>query len=447
LVKEAKQLGTDAWKELPPGTLPSLENHELLKKKVKNMTDDYTELYNQFADPKFFQKDEWPFEFFDLPPKIQEAKREFRERIRQSQALSEVKGNFPKERIELISDVHNAPMNKEPITVAVTGAAGAIGYSILFKIASGQMFGPKQPVNLQLLELPQMQNALKGVEMELDDCAFPTLRNVVSTDRPEKAFEGVDYAILVGAQPRTKGMERGDLLLKNAEIFITQGKALNVSSKKSNTRVLVVGNPANTNTLICQRTATSIPPENFQAMMRLDHNRALAQISEKTGCRVQDIERFIVWGNHSATQYPDLSHALIKGELASHVIKDKEWISKTFIPTVQQRGAAIITARGASSAASAGSAAVDQIYSWHYGTGGEWMSAAVYSDGEYGVTKGLFYSYPVVFNDKKWAIVRDLPIDQFSAEKMEISNKELKSELDAISHLVGKSQGPLRFKI
>uniref|UniRef100_A0A6B2LA20 Malate dehydrogenase n=1 Tax=Arcella intermedia TaxID=1963864 RepID=A0A6B2LA20_9EUKA len=286
------------------------------------------------------------------------------------------------------------------------------------------------------MELPQAQNALKGVEMELLDCAFPTLQKVIITDSPEKAFENVDYAFLVGAQPRTKGMERGDLLMKNAEIFATQGKALNVAAKGADTRVLVVGNPANTNALIASHHARSIPKSNFIAMTRLDHNRALAQVAEKAKVPLSAISRVIIWGNHSATQFPDLSHAFIGEELALNVVKD-DWYKKDFIPAVQQRGAKIIDARGASSAASAASSAMDTVFDWHFGTNAQWISAAVHSNGEYGVTPGLYYSYPVVFNDRReWDIVRNLPIDLFSAEKMELTHKELLSERDAVSKLL-----------
>jgi len=295
------------------------------------------------------------------------------------------------------------------------------------------VFGPKTPVILQLLELPQALNALKGVQMELVDCAFPTLQKVIITDKPEQAFEEVDYALLIGAQPRTKGMERGDLLLKNAEIFATQGKALNKSGKREGTRVYVVGNPANTNALIASHNAPNIPTKNFLAMTRLDHNRGLAKICEKTGAALSDISRFIIWGNHSATQYPDISHTLIKDRLAIDLI-DQKWLETTFIPGVQQRGAEIIKALGSSSAASAASAAIEGIHDWHFGTAAEWTSAAVYSSGDYGITPGIFYSYPVVFNDQRaWDIVRNLPISPFSAEKMEATHKELLQERDGVT--------------
>jgi len=294
-------------------------------------------------------------------------------------------------------------------------------------------------VILHLLELPQALNSLKGVEMELLDCAFPTLKSVVITDKPDKAFEGVDYALLVGAQPRTAGMERGDLLLKNAAIFATQGKSLNDFAKGANTRVVVVGNPANTNALIAAHHAKTIPRENFIAMTRLDHNRGLAKIAEKAHVHVEDISRFIIWGNHSATQFPDLSHTLLNNELALDVIKDDAWVRNVFIPGVQQRGAEIIKTRGASSAASAASSALDTAHDWHFGTNAKWMSAAVHSNGEYGITSGLYYSYPVVFNDhREWGIVRDLPIDEFAAEKMEATHKELLQERDGVSKFLAK---------
>jgi malate dehydrogenase len=323
-----------------------------------------------------------------------------------------------------------------PIRVAVTGASGAIGYALIFRIASGAIFGPKTPIRLQLLELPQVMNSLKGVEMELRDCAFPTLTEVVLTDKPEVAFEGVDYALLVGAQPRTKGMERGDLLLKNAEIFSTQGKALNTVAKGKDTRIVVVGNPANTNALIASRNAPKIPPENFSAMTRLDHNRGLAQLAGKTGCRVTDIQNFIIWGNHSATQFPDIEHTTICGRPAPEVVNDNDWVVKTFIPAVQQRGAAIIAARGASSAASAGSSLINAVRNWHYGTSGRVTSAAHVSKGEYGVEPGLFFSYPVSYSDGQWSILNGLTQSAFAQEKMKVTEAELKSERDAVAKLL-----------
>jgi len=339
-------------------------------------------------------------------------------------------------------DVHNAGVRaladtKNPIRVCVSGAAGAICYALLFRIASGSLFGPHVPVTLHLLELPAFLSKVKGVEMELRDSAFNVLRDVVITDNPDKAFEGVDYALLVGAQPRTAGMERGDLLFKNAEIFATQGKSLNKFAKGKDTRVLVVGNPANTNALIAQRNAPKIPIENFTSMTRLDHNRGVAQLAIKTGTAVTDIEHFVIWGNHSATQFPDISHATIKGKPARAVINDDNWVEKTFIPCVQKRGAEIIAARGASSAASAASSLVDAAIDFHYGTNGKWTSAGVYSNGEYGIQKGLFYSYPVIFdNHQKYSIVNNLPISEFSRKMMDITEKELISERDAIAKLL-----------
>jgi len=298
------------------------------------------------------------------------------------------------------------------------------------------MFGSSTPVILQLLELPQAMNSLKGVVMELDDCAFPLLRKVIATDDPNKAFEGVDWALLVGARPRSKGMERADLLKFNAEIFSIQGKSLDKWGKKDQTRVAVVGNPANTNALIASRNAPNIPPENFTAMTRLDHNRGLAQLAEKTGFKTTEIKRFSIWGNHSATQYPDISHTIIDGKSGREVIKDEKWIVDNFIPTVQQRGAAIIAARGASSAASAASSLVDHVRDWNVGTLGEWTSMAVYSRGEYGVTEGLYYSYPVVCANRRYEIIKDLPIDPFSAERMEKTHQELIQERDMVASLL-----------
>jgi malate dehydrogenase len=341
-------------------------------------------------------------------------------------------------RFNQIAETVLRTYDTEPLRVCVTGASGQIGYALLFRIASGQMFGPTTPIILHLLELPQVMPALKGVVMELEDCAFPLLKKVVATDNPDVAFEGVDWALLVGARPRTKGMERADLLKFNAEIFSAQGKSLNKFAKKENTRVVVVGNPANTNCLIAARNAPAIPPENFSAMTRLDHNRGLAQIALKTGCHVDDIKHFVVWGNHSTTQYPDVTHTMINGKPAKQVINDDKWIVETFIPTVQQRGAAIIAARNASSAASAASALVDHVRDLYVTSGGEWVSMSVHSHGEYGVTPGLYYSYPVVTKHCTYEIVKDLPIDPFSAERMEKTHQELLQERDAIASLLPK---------
>jgi malate dehydrogenase len=318
------------------------------------------------------------------------------------------------------------------VRVAVTGAAGQIGYATLFRIASGEMLGKDQPVILQLLELPQAVNALKGVVMELEDCAFPLLRGIVQTSEEKQAFEGADYALLIGARPRSKGMERGDLLMANAAIFSSQGKALNAVANRDTLRVIVVGNPANTNCLIAARNAPNIDPKRFTAMTRLDHNRGLAQLAGKTGSLVTDIEKFAIWGNHSATQYPDISNTTIKGKAAKQVINDDKWVKDTFIPAVQQRGAAIIAARGLSSAASAGSSAIDHLRDWTHGTNGQWTSMAVYSDKSYGTTQGLYFSYPVTCDNGQYAIVKNVPIDPFSAEKIEASHKELLSERDAV---------------
>jgi len=324
---------------------------------------------------------------------------------------------------------------KAPVRVAVTGASGNIGYALLFRIASGEMLGKDQPVILQLLELTPALKSLEGVSMELNDCAFPLLRGIVQTDDAQKAFEGADYALLVGARPRSKGMERGDLLKANAQIFSAQGKALNSVANK-NVKVIVVGNPANTNAMITSHFAPKINPLNITAMTRLDHNRGLSQLNEKTGALVTDISQFCIWGNHSATQYPDISHTLIGGKSAKQVINDEKWVSSHFIPTVQQRGAAIIAARGSSSAASAAGSAIDHIRDWVHGTNGQWTSMAIPSDGSYGTTKGLWYSFPVVTSNGSYKIVQGLPIDKFSREKMDATDAELKAERDAIADLL-----------
>lgn len=322
---------------------------------------------------------------------------------------------------------------KEPLRVAVSGAAGQIGYALLYRIASGALFGPRTPVSLHLLERTEALNTAKGVVMELRDCAFPALRNIEVTDSAEKAFEGVDWALLVGAQPRTKGMERGDLLLKNAEIFAVQGKALNKTAKGADTRVVVVGNPANTNAMITQRNAPKIPPHNFAAMTRLDHNRGISQLASKANCAVTDIDKFIIWGNHSATQFPDVAHATIKGQPVVQAINDDQWLENVFIPTVQKRGAEIIAARGSSSAASAAGALIDNVHDWHNSTYGKWTSMAVFSEGQYGVEKGLFFSYPVVINgDKSWSVVNGLTMDEKANNRMQETLKELKEERDGV---------------
>ena len=319
--------------------------------------------------------------------------------------------------------------------VTITGAAGQIGYQLAFRIASGQLLGPNQPVILQLLEITPALNALNGVVMELEDCAFPTLQGVVATDQPDVAFKDTDYALLVGAKPRGPGMERGDLLRENAKIFSVQGKALNEHASRG-VKVLVVGNPANTNALIAQANAPTLNPANFTAMMRLDHNRALAQLARKTGTHVTQISRMTVWGNHSATQYPDISQTEINERRASELV-DAKWVKDEFIPVVQQRGAAIIKARGLSSAASAASAAIDHIRDWALGTpGDDWVSMAVPSDGSYGIKEGIIYSYPVRCAKGKYEIVQGLPISDFSRERMSATEEELRQEREAIAALL-----------
>ena len=325
---------------------------------------------------------------------------------------------------------------KAPVRVTVTGAAGQIGYALLFRIASGSMLGDDQPVILQLLDITPAMDALGGVKMELDDCAFPLLADVVCTDDPEVAFKDSDYALLVGARPRGPGMERKDLLEANAAIFGVQGKAINDVASRD-IKVLVVGNPANTNALITQRNAPDVDPRQFTAMMRLDHNRAKTQLAQKTGTTVNDIRHMIIWGNHSATQYPDLHHALV-GEQAAMQGLDMNWYSETFIPTVRQRGAAIIEARGASSAASAANAAVDHMRSWALGTpDDDWVSMGVISDGSYGIEPGLIYSFPCRCQAGQWEIVQGLDIADFSRGKMDATAQELAEERDAVAHLLG----------
>ncbi|MEM9611072.1 MAG: malate dehydrogenase, partial [Actinomycetota bacterium] len=320
----------------------------------------------------------------------------------------------------------------EPVRVAVTGAAGQIGYSLLFRIASGAMLGPEQPVILQMLEIPPALDALRGVGMELDDCAFPLLAGTVQTSDPNEAFEGADYALLVGSRPRTKGMERADLLEANGAIFTVQGKALS-DTAASGVKVLVVGNPANTNALIAMRNAPNLPAEQFTAMTRLDHNRALAQLSAKAGVTVNDISKMTIWGNHSATQYPDIFHAEIDGRSAAAVVDDQAWLENDFIPTVQKRGAAIIEARGASSAASAASAAIDHVRDWALGTpDGTWVSMAVPSDGSYGTPEGIISSFPCTCSNGEWSIVQGLDIDEFSQGRMDTTWAELVDEQNTV---------------
>jgi len=324
---------------------------------------------------------------------------------------------------------------KQPVRVTVTGAAGQIGYALLFRIASGAMLGNDQPVILQLLDITPAMEALDGVKMELDDCAFPLLAGVVCTDDPNIGFKDTDYALLVGARPRGPGMERKDLLEANAAIFSVQGKAIDGNASK-NIKVLVVGNPANTNALITQRNAPSINPRNFTAMMRLDHNRGMTQIAQKTGKTVSDVTNMVVWGNHSATQFPDLYSAKVSGESAIAQV-DQSWYENDFIPTVQQRGAAIIKARGASSAASAANAAIDHMRDWALGTNGDdWVSMGIYSDGSYGITEGLIYSFPCRCNNGEWEIVQGLDVNDFSQARMKATEAELTGERDAVAHLL-----------
>ncbi|MEY2624504.1 MAG: malate dehydrogenase [Gammaproteobacteria bacterium] len=325
---------------------------------------------------------------------------------------------------------------KQPLNVAITGAAGQIGYALAFRVASGAMLGPDQPVNLHLLEITPALPTLQGVVMELNDCAFPTLNKVIATDDARVAFKDCHAALLVGARPRGPGMERKDLLLANAQIFSAQGKALNDVAARD-VRVLVVGNPANTNALIAMKNAPSLKPQSFTAMTRLDHNRALSQLAEKTGSHVNDIQKMIIWGNHSATQYPDINHCFVKGQSARSLV-DADWIEKTFIPTVQQRGAAIIKARGASSAASAGSAAIDHIRDWFRGSAqGDWVSMGIPSDGSYGIPEGVIYSYPVVCRGGQYEIVQGLAIDEFSRKRMDATHQELLEERDGVKDLLG----------
>ena len=324
---------------------------------------------------------------------------------------------------------------KKPVTVTITGAAGNIGYALAFRVASGQMLGADQPINLNLLEIPAASAAVQGVVMELNDCAFPTLNKVTATSDAGVAFKDCSFAMLVGARPRGPGMERKDLLLENAKIFSAQGKALDAAASRD-VRVLVVGNPANTNSLIAQRNAPSLPPNRFTAMTRLDHNRGLAQVTEKSGAPLADVKKIIIWGNHSATQYPDLHHATVAGKPALSVV-DATWFKDSFIPTVQQRGAAVIKARGTSSAASAAAAALDHVHDWMLGTpAGDWVSMAVASDGSYGIPEGVIYSYPVTCKNGEYSIVQGLSISDFSREKMQATHRELLEERDGVKDLI-----------
>ncbi|MBQ0924118.1 malate dehydrogenase [Saccharopolyspora endophytica] len=325
-------------------------------------------------------------------------------------------------------------MTKAPVTVTVTGAAGQIGYALLFRIASGQLIDAETPIKLRLLEIPQAVKAAEGTAMELDDCAFPLLESIDITDDARTAFDGTNVALLVGARPRAKGMERGDLLEANGGIFKPQGEAINAGAA-DDVRVLVVGNPANTNALIAQAHAPDVPAERFTAMTRLDHNRAQTQLAQKLGVSVTDIRKLTIWGNHSATQYPDLFHAEVGGKIAAEQV-EQSWLADEFIPTVAKRGAAIIDARGASSAASAANAAIDHVHTWVNGTpAGDWTSAGVVSDGSYGVPEGLISSFPVTARDGKFEIVQGLEIDEFSRERIDASVAELTEERDTVSKL------------
>lgn len=326
---------------------------------------------------------------------------------------------------------------KTPVRVAVTGAAGQIGYALLFRIASGQMLGPDQPVILQMLDLPidKLQQAVKGVMMELEDCAFPLLAGMVGTGDPKVAFKDADIALLVGAKPRGPGMERKDLLLENAKIFVEQGKALNAVASRD-VKVLVVGNPANTNAYIAMKSAPDLPKGNFTAMLRLDHNRALSQLATRTGKAVADIQKLIVWGNHSPTMYPDIRFATIAGTPAPQLVADDTWYRNTFIPTVGKRGAAIIEARGSSSAASAANAAIDHMHDWVLGTGGKWVTMGVPSDGSYGIPADVVYGFPVTCAGGRYELVRGLEIDEFSRGKMDATLKELQEEQEGVKSML-----------
>jgi malate dehydrogenase len=325
---------------------------------------------------------------------------------------------------------------RQAVNVAITGAAGQIGYALAFRVAAGNLLGPEQPVNLHLLEITPALPALQGVVMELDDCAFPTLNRVVATDDARVSFRDCQAALLVGARPRGPGMERKDLLLANAQIFSAQGRALAEAADR-NVKVLVVGNPANTNALIARANAKGLNPRNFTAMTRLDHNRALAQLAGKTGTHVSSIRRLTVWGNHSSTQYPDISHCLVDGKPAKSLV-GQDWIESQFIPVVQQRGAAVIKARGSSSAASAASAAIDHVRDWSLGTvSGDWVSMAVPSDGSYGIPEGVVYSYPVTCRNGGYEIVQGLAIDDFSRRRMQGTLSELQEERDGVKDLLG----------
>ena len=323
----------------------------------------------------------------------------------------------------------------DPVRIAITGAAGQIAYSLIFRIASGDMLGKDQPVILQLLDIPDSMEKLRGTVMEIEDCAFPLVHGITASDDPNVAFKDIEFGLLVGARPRGPGMERKDLLQANAKIFSAQGKALS-DNAKSNVRILVVGNPANTNALITASNAPKIDPRQITAMTRLDHNRAAAQLANKTDSHVNDIDKLVIWGNHSSTQYPDLSHCTVKSKPAKDLI-DQTWIESDFIPTVQQRGAAIIKARGASSAASAASAAIDHMRDWALGSNGGWVSMGIPSDGSYGIAPGVVYSYPVICENGDYRIVQDLSVDDFSRARMTETETELREERGAIEDLLG----------
>jgi len=326
-------------------------------------------------------------------------------------------------------------VTQTPVRVALTGAAGQIGYALLFRIASGQLLGPDTPVHLSLLEIPDALRAAEGTAMELDDCAFPLLAGVELGDDPREAFDGVNIALLVGARPRSKGMERSDLLEANGGIFKPMGRALNERAA-SDVKILVVGNPANTNCLIAKSNAPDIPSHRSTAMTRLDHNRAKAQLAQKVGAGVGEITNMTIWGNHSTTQYPDIVHARVRGQNAAELVADREWIESEFIPTVQKRGATVIETRGASSAASAANAAIDHVHDWVLGTpSGDWVSMAIPSDGSYGVTEGLISSFPVTCSGGAYEIVQGLEIDDFSRPRIDITVNELKEERDAVKRL------------
>jgi malate dehydrogenase len=326
-------------------------------------------------------------------------------------------------------------VTESPVRVAVTGAAGQIGYAILFRIASGQLLGPDTPVHLSLLEIPAALKAVEGTAMEIDDCAFPLVAGVDIADDPNKAFDGANIALLIGARPRTKGMERSDLLEANGGIFKPQGTALN-DHAASDIKVLVVGNPANTNCLIAKSHAPDIPAERFTSMMRLDHNRAIAQLAAKAGAPVRDITSMTVWGNHSPTQYPDIFHAKVNGQNAAEIVNDQEWLENDFIPTVQKRGAAVIEARGASSAASAANAAVEHVHDWVRGTSaGDWVSMGIPSDGSYGVAEGLIFGFPVTCSGGSYQIVQSLEMNDFSRSRLDVTVNELKDERETVKQL------------